>query len=64
MLRYVSKEVDRLKELFKGKEAGLKSERDDLAASLGASQVELAELKAAHQDCGKQAAEATIQLKV
>ena len=61
MLRYVGKEVDRLKELFKGKEAGLKSERDDLATSLEACQAELA---AAHQDCGKQAAEAATQLKV
>ena len=64
MLRYVGKEVDRLKELFKGKEAGLKSERDDLATSLEACQAELAELAAAHQDCGKQAAEAATQLKV
>lgn len=64
MLKYVSKEVDRLKELFRGKEVSLKEERDALATSLQACQAQLAEVKAAHQDCGRQAAEAAQHLKV
>ena len=64
MLRYASKEVDRLKDMFKSKEAALCEERSSLAKRLAECQTELASLQTTHQSCSQQAAEAAARLKV
>lgn len=61
MLGYVSKEVDRLKELFRDKEAALIQERDKAVQRLEACQAELAQGRAALQAA---ASEAAAQLQV
>ena len=49
MLSYVSKEVDRVKELFRGKETTLTEEREQAVRGLAACRAELAECRQRHE---------------
>ena len=61
MLGYVSREVDRLKELFRGKEAGLAADREAAVQDLATCRAELAGLR---RSCDAAAAEAACKLEV